>query len=86
MQFGNMYQKVPIQGIHFDSSILQLRIYPGLSWWHSGKESACQCRQHWLDPWSGKIPHAAEQLGLGATAIEPASPRACAPQQEKPLQ
>ena len=29
-------------------------------WWLSGKESACQCRRHGFDPWSGKIPHAAE--------------------------
>ena len=26
------------------------------------KESACQCRGHGFEPWSGKIPHAAEQL------------------------
>ena len=25
-------------------------------------ESACQCRGHGFEPWSGKIPHAAEQL------------------------
>ena len=24
--------------------------------WLSGKESACQCRRHGLDPWVGKIP------------------------------
>ena len=31
----------------------------GLPWWHSGKESPCQCRRLrrcGLDPWSGKIP------------------------------
>ena len=28
----------------------------GLSWWFSGKESACQCRRHEFDPWVGKIP------------------------------
>ena len=28
----------------------------GLPWWLSGKESACQCRKHGFDPWSGKIP------------------------------
>ena len=28
---------------------------PGLLWWLSGKESACQCRRHGLDPWVGKI-------------------------------
>ena len=44
----------------------------GLPWWHSGWESACQCRGHRFEPWSGKIPHAAEKLGLWATTTEPA--------------
>ena len=35
----------------------------GLPWWRGGFESACQRRGHGFDPWSGKIPHAAEQLG-----------------------
>ena len=44
----------------------------GLPWWRSGWESACQCREHGFEPWSGKIPHAAEQLGPWATTTEPA--------------
>ena len=44
----------------------------GLPWWRSGWESACQCRGHRFEPWSGKIPHAAEQLGPWATITEPA--------------
>ena len=44
----------------------------GLPWWRSGWESVCQCRGHGFEPWSGKIPHAAEQLGLWATTTEPA--------------
>ena len=44
----------------------------GLPWWRSGWESACQCRGHGFEPWSGKIPHAAEQLGTWATIAEPA--------------
>ena len=44
----------------------------GLPWWCSGWESACQCRGHGFDPWSGKIPHATEQLGPWATTTEPA--------------
>ena len=44
----------------------------GLPWWHSGWESACQCRGYGFQPWSGKIPHAAEQLGPWATIAEPA--------------
>ena len=44
----------------------------GLPWWRGGWESACQCRGHGFEPWSGKIPHAAEQLGPWATTTEPA--------------
>ena len=44
----------------------------GLPWWRSGWESACQCRGHGFEPWSGKIPHAAGQLGPCATTTEPA--------------
>ena len=41
-----------------------------LPWWLSGEESACQCRRGGFDPWSGKIPHAAEQLSLRAATVE----------------
>ena len=44
----------------------------GLPWWRSGWESACQCRGHRFEPWSGRIPHAVEQLGPWATTTEPA--------------
>ena len=54
----------------------------GLPWWYSEEETACRYRGHRLDPWSGKIPHAQEQLSPGATTAEPA----CALQQEKPPQ
>ena len=43
-----------------------------LPWRRSGWESACQCRGHGFEPWSGKIPHAAEQLRPWATTTEPA--------------
>ena len=36
---------------------------PGLPSWRSGWESTCQCRGQEFEPWSGKIPHAVEQLG-----------------------
>ena len=42
------------------------RLKPGLPWWLSGEESACQWRRHGFDPQSGKIPHAKEQLSLCA--------------------
>ena len=69
----------------------------GLPWWLSGKESACQCRRHGFDPWSGKVPHAAEQPSWGPQLLrlclrawelqllKPARPRARAPQQERLL-
>ena len=44
---------------------------PGLPWWRSGWESACQCRGHGFEPWSGRIPHAVEQLRPWATITEP---------------
>ena len=44
----------------------------GLPWWRTGWESACQCRGRGFEPWSGKIPHATEQLGQWATTTEPA--------------
>ena len=43
-------------------------------WWLSVQESTCQCRRHpdqeTPDPWSRKIPHAADQLSSWATTIE----------------
>ena len=46
-----------------DTEIIIFRIFliviNGLPRWHSGKESACQCRRckrHRFDPWVGKIP------------------------------
>ena len=39
----------------------------GFPSWLRGKESACQCRRHGFDPWSGKIPCAMGQLSLCAT-------------------
>ena len=44
----------------------------GLPWWRSGWESACQCRGHGFEPWSGKMPHATEQLGPWAAITDPA--------------
>ena len=43
----------------------------GLPWWRSGWESACQCRGRGFEPWSGRIPRVAEQLGPWATTTEP---------------
>ena len=43
----------------------------GLPWWSSGWESACHCRGHGLDPWSGKMSCALEQLNPCTITIEP---------------
>ena len=40
----------------------------GLPWWLQEEESACRCRRHGSDSWSGRIPHAAEQLSPCAMA------------------
>ena len=47
------------------------KINRGLRWWLSGEESALQRRRHGLDPWSEKIPRAAEHRGLCAATTEP---------------
>ena len=44
----------------------------GLPWWRSCWESACRWGRHRFVPRSGRIPHAAEQLGPWAMAAEPA--------------
>ena len=49
---------------------LHSRLSIGFPWWLSGKESACQCREHEFDPWSGKIPHAMEQWSLWITTTQ----------------
>ena len=49
---------------------------PGLPWWLS-KASACKCRgRGFHHPWSGKVPHASDQLSpvhhsYGAGSLEP---------------
>ena len=56
----------------FHPHLLSLKcFFPGLPWWCSGWESACRCRGHGFETWSGKIPHAAERLGPWATTAEP---------------
>ena len=45
----------------------------GFPWCSNSKESTCQRRGQGLNPWSGKIPHAAEQLSPWATTPEPPS-------------
>ena len=44
--------------------------WTGLPWWLSGKESTCQWRRHGFNSWSGKIPHAVEQISPCITTID----------------
>ena len=53
-----------------ESSKLRRVTTDGLPCRLSGKESACQCKRHRFDPWSGKIPCAKEQLSPRATTTE----------------
>ena len=97
-----LYLSIFFSSLRFFPVLLLLRPFltlkkkKRLPWWCSGWESACQCREHGFEPWSGRIPHAAEQLGLCATTTEPAlsnpwattteacAPGACAPQEKPP--
>ena len=49
----------PIEQILWFHNTMITRQLTGLPRWHSGKESACQCRRHkrcGFDPWGRKIP------------------------------
>ena len=43
-------------GLSHFTCVLSLSIVLGLPRWHSGKETACQCRRRQFDPWVKKIP------------------------------
>ena len=63
---------ISIFSFHSYNKIWSQKVNMGLPWWRSGWESACQCRGHGFEPWSGKIPRATEQMGPWATTTEPA--------------
>ena len=50
------------------------------------EQPACQCRKRGFAPWSGKIPHATEQINPCATTTEPVlqSPGTTAPEVHAP--
>ena len=65
-------QQIYIQNVvKFLGRVTIKKYAKGFPSWSSGRESACQCRGHGFDPWSGKIPHAAEQLSPCTTTTEP---------------
>ena len=69
---GNVCRKWFLQGLFFWRwGELATERLGGLPWWLSGQESACQCRRHKLNPWSGNIPHAADELSPCTTTTEP---------------
>ena len=51
---GAWLLKTLVQG--FLSKVIQEVCKEGLPCWASGEDSACHCRGHGFDPWSGKIP------------------------------
>ena len=66
------YEKVFGSGLP-ELGSLYIKVVPqGLLWWLSGEESACRhYRRHGFHPSSRKIPHAAKQLSLCTTTLEP---------------
>ena len=46
-------------------------------WWSSGKESTCQRRRHWFDPWSRKTAPAVGPLSLWATTADVSALELC---------
>ena len=49
-----LFRKLIINGIFF------FKYFLGLSWWHNGYKSTCQCRDHGFNPCSEKILRAVE--------------------------
>ena len=68
----NLLDTVSQACLYLGERVISKNSLLGLPWWRSGWESVCQCRGHGFELWSGKIPHAAEQLGPWATITEPA--------------
>ena len=68
---GDWVRKL-LKHLELKSDLYVWNLTLGFPWWFSGKESICQCRGHGFKPWSGKIPHAEEQLSPCTTATEPA--------------
>ena len=72
IQFNNNTNRTPSRYKELEQKETPNKNYDaGLPWWRSGWESACQCREHGFEPWSGKIPRAEEHLGPCATTTEP---------------
>ena len=59
LQLSHLYMTTGFRNIQ--STKTQSRRNTWASRWLRGKESACQCRRHRFNPWSGNISHATEQ-------------------------
>ena len=57
----------------------------GLPWRFSGLEFTRLCRGQGFCPWSGRIPHAVEQLSPGATSTDPVLRNKRSHHSEKPM-
>ena len=57
----------------------------GLPWRFSGLEFTRLCRGQGFRPWSGRIPHAVEQLSPGATSTDPVLRNKRSRNSEKPM-
>ena len=53
------------------TTVGKIRNHHGLPWWLSSEEPTCQCKRLESDPWSGRIPHAVEQLSPCGRTTEP---------------
>ena len=56
---------------YFQSSVNKVKRRTSLVVQGLKNKSACQCRRHGFNAWSGKIPHASEQLSPCTTMTEP---------------
>ena len=65
-------QYLDYDGGYINKCMCVLKLYRRTSLVAQWLSSACQCRGHGFNPWSGKIPHAEEQLSPCTTTTEPA--------------
>ena len=64
------------------NALKKKKSFLGFPWKLSGKESTCQCERHRFDPWSGKIPHAEEQISPCAATPKPVFESLCSTMRE----